>query len=53
MFPRRRLSRADCVPSHGLPVFASPLPQPDAGDLLVVGTLLQYLLGFVAGFRVP
>jgi hypothetical protein len=36
-----------------LPIIASAAARPGAGDLLVVGTLLQQLLGVVTGFRFP
>jgi hypothetical protein len=36
-----------------LPIIAAAPARPGAGDLLVVGMLLQELLGLIAAFRFP
>src|SRR5580698_1967713 len=58
MFLGRRLPRPDCVRSRGLcsqdlPIIASALARPGVDDFLVVGMLLQQLLGVVTAFRFP
>src|SRR5580700_10709489 len=58
MVLRQRPSRVDGVRSHDLcsqdlPIIASALARPGAGDLLVVRMLLLELLGVVTAFRFP